>query len=160
MRRKRRKGYRKYDLFEATYSGYRRAFSNAAKAGRLASGETALSKEEFYAQAMSDGATYADLDGTIRFDPAKLRRMSAQAIATATGGLTTDQARRLKSRIVRMSEEGQAPESLAGLDASAMGISEFKRRKDLVKDVRDYLISSGSSPKEAGETISSEIFGS
>jgi hypothetical protein len=159
-RRTHKKGYRKYNLFESTYAGYKRAFSNAVKSGRLMPTEAPMSKEDFYSAAISAQATYTDGDGVMRFDPAKLRKVSAQAIATATGTLTTEQARHLKAKLIRMGKAGWTPESLAGRDISSIPVSEFRANKRLVSEIYNEMIRNGWSTTEANQALSSDIFGS
>lgn len=158
-RRTRKKGYRKYNLFEATYTGYKRRFANAKKAGILLEGETMMTKEEFYSAAIGNGASYTDKEGVIRFDPAKLRRMASQAVATATGTITEEQARRLKGKLIILHKEGHDLPSLAGRDVASIKISELRASKKLLGEIHRELKAANWSKDEIDELIS-EIFGS
>lgn len=158
-RRTHKKGYRKYNLFESTYAGYKRRFANAKKAGILLNGETMMTKEEFFSAAIGNGASYTDKEGVIRFDPAKLRRTAAQAVATATGTITDEQARRLRSKLIILHKEGHDLPSLAGRDIASIKISELRASKKLLGEIYRELKAANWSKDDIDELIS-EIFGS
>lgn len=160
MRKRHKKRTRKYNLFNAMYTGYKREFNKAERAGKLRQGEQLMTQEEFYSMAVMSGATYTDKEGILRFDPAALRKISAQAISTATGTLTAEQARHLKAKLVKMEKAGWKPKSLAGRDISSIAVSQFRSRKDLVGEIYRELVASGMDISEANDWISSEIFGS
>lgn len=152
-RRKYKVNRKKVSAADAAYNSYSRMWSKT-----FGKGTERMSKETFLMD--------ADMRGVDLNDREALLRAAQQRVATAAHQLTTAQAKNLKRELVGLSDTDLEALGMTKQDAKSMTIEAYRflpsteKGKAMISRFYEVLKAEGLTTQEAGQWISSEIYGS